>query len=155
MLRLELIFFWGLGRTRDLEAEGDVEGSSKRCQENAKLRGTGTKKHARPMTIFFSDWAIEHQVNSSDRQNNTIVYHTMVHETLLSSPSTKAPCLTTHQDDPSTQAFLLACLTAGGGITGYARTGSIPSIAAGVTVGALVQSSPPSPSRQPIPPTFK
>ncbi|KAL8681662.1 MAG: hypothetical protein Q9186_002259 [Xanthomendoza sp. 1 TL-2023] len=40
-------------------------------------------------------------------------------------------------DEPSTQAFLLACLTAGGGITGYARTGSVPSIAAGVTVGAL------------------
>ncbi|KAI4205620.1 MAG: hypothetical protein LQ346_001404 [Caloplaca aetnensis] len=41
------------------------------------------------------------------------------------------------QDDPSIQAFILAALTAGGGITGYARTGSIPSIAAGVTVGAL------------------
>ncbi|KAI4116537.1 MAG: hypothetical protein LQ338_007700, partial [Usnochroma carphineum] len=40
-------------------------------------------------------------------------------------------------DDPSTQAFLLAALTAGGGITGYARSGSIPSIAAGLTVGAL------------------
>ncbi|KAL8907158.1 MAG: hypothetical protein Q9207_001580 [Kuettlingeria erythrocarpa] len=43
------------------------------------------------------------------------------------------------QDDPSIQAFILAALTAGGGITGYARTGSIPSIAAGVTVGALVR----------------
>ncbi|KAL8978037.1 MAG: hypothetical protein Q9205_006284 [Flavoplaca limonia] len=41
-------------------------------------------------------------------------------------------------DAPSTQAFILACLTAGGGITGYVRTSSIPSIAAGVTVGALV-----------------
>ncbi|KAL9597074.1 MAG: hypothetical protein Q9179_004392 [Wetmoreana sp. 5 TL-2023] len=41
------------------------------------------------------------------------------------------------QDDPSTQAFLLAALTAGGGVTGYARTGSVPSIAAGLTVGAL------------------
>ncbi|KAI4098067.1 MAG: hypothetical protein L6R37_006706 [Teloschistes peruensis] len=40
-------------------------------------------------------------------------------------------------DQPSTQAFLLAALTAGGGITGYARTGSVPSIAAGVTVGLL------------------
>jgi len=35
-------------------------------------------------------------------------------------------------------AFILATLTAGGGITGYVRTGSIPSVAAGVTVGALV-----------------
>lgn len=35
-------------------------------------------------------------------------------------------------------ALILGALTAGGGITGYARTGSVPSIAAGVTVGALV-----------------
>ncbi|KAF2498679.1 hypothetical protein BU16DRAFT_524765, partial [Lophium mytilinum] len=34
-------------------------------------------------------------------------------------------------------AFVLGALTAGGGITGYARTGSLPSIIAGVTVGAL------------------
>ncbi|KAH8732839.1 transmembrane proteins 14C-domain-containing protein [Phaeosphaeriaceae sp. PMI808] len=34
-------------------------------------------------------------------------------------------------------ALILGALTAGGGITGYARTGSIPSIAAGITVGAL------------------
>ncbi|MCJ1463290.1 hypothetical protein MMC07_001896 [Pseudocyphellaria aurata] len=39
--------------------------------------------------------------------------------------------------DPSATAFLLALLTAGGGLTGYIRTGSIPSVAAGVTVGAL------------------
>ncbi|MCJ1353355.1 MAG: hypothetical protein MMC33_003341 [Icmadophila ericetorum] len=36
-----------------------------------------------------------------------------------------------------TPAFALALLTAGGGITGYARTGSIPSVVAGCTVGAL------------------
>ncbi|KAI9698441.1 MAG: hypothetical protein M1836_004022 [Candelina mexicana] len=36
-----------------------------------------------------------------------------------------------------TPAFILALLTAGGGVTGYVRTGSIPSIAAGLTVGAL------------------
>ncbi|MCJ1445897.1 MAG: hypothetical protein MMC23_006402 [Stictis urceolatum] len=36
-----------------------------------------------------------------------------------------------------TTAYLMALLTAGGGITGYARTGSIPSVTAGVTVGAL------------------
>lgn len=33
--------------------------------------------------------------------------------------------------------YLLAALTAGGGITGYVRTGSVPSVAAGCTVGAL------------------
>ncbi|KAF1912393.1 transmembrane proteins 14C-domain-containing protein [Ampelomyces quisqualis] len=34
-------------------------------------------------------------------------------------------------------ALLLGTLTAGGGITGYVRTGSLPSVVAGVTVGAL------------------
>ncbi|KAF2468107.1 upf0136 domain-containing protein, partial [Lindgomyces ingoldianus] len=36
-----------------------------------------------------------------------------------------------------TIAIFLGALTAGGGITGYVRTGSVPSIAAGCTVGAL------------------
>lgn len=35
-------------------------------------------------------------------------------------------------------ALVLGALTAGGGITGYVRTGSVPSVAAGVTVGVLV-----------------
>ncbi|EOA86368.1 hypothetical protein ACJQWK_05659 [Exserohilum turcicum] len=34
-------------------------------------------------------------------------------------------------------ALVLGALTAGGGITGYVRTGSVPSIAAGCTVGLL------------------
>ncbi|KAH3914473.1 hypothetical protein HBI56_094450 [Parastagonospora nodorum] len=34
-------------------------------------------------------------------------------------------------------ALILGALTAGGGITGYVRTGSLPSVIAGVTVGAL------------------
>merc|ERR1711862_474513 len=34
-------------------------------------------------------------------------------------------------------SLFLGALTAGGGITGYVRTGSVPSVAAGVTVGAL------------------
>ncbi|KAF2088109.1 putative UPF0136 membrane protein [Saccharata proteae CBS 121410] len=36
-----------------------------------------------------------------------------------------------------TIAFVLGALTAGGGTMGYIRTGSIPSIAAGLTVGTL------------------
>ncbi|KAF7504357.1 hypothetical protein GJ744_002414 [Endocarpon pusillum] len=36
-----------------------------------------------------------------------------------------------------TPAFILSALTSVGGIIGYARTGSVPSIAAGLTVGAL------------------
>lgn len=35
-------------------------------------------------------------------------------------------------------ALFLGALTAGGGITGYVRTRSVPSIVAGVTVGSLV-----------------
>lgn len=34
-------------------------------------------------------------------------------------------------------ALILGALTSIGGVTGYVRTGSIPSIAAGLTVGAL------------------
>ncbi|KAA8905466.1 transmembrane proteins 14C-domain-containing protein [Sphaerosporella brunnea] len=34
-------------------------------------------------------------------------------------------------------AFILGCLCAFGGTMGYLRTGSVPSIAAGLTVGAL------------------
>ncbi|KAI9806950.1 MAG: hypothetical protein M1833_002608 [Piccolia ochrophora] len=37
----------------------------------------------------------------------------------------------------SNTAYLLALLTAGGGLTGYIRAGSVPSAAAGLTVGAL------------------
>jgi len=37
----------------------------------------------------------------------------------------------------STPAFILAALTTSGGITGYVRTGSVPSVAAGCTVGFL------------------
>ncbi|KAI1809612.1 transmembrane proteins 14C-domain-containing protein [Poronia punctata] len=34
-------------------------------------------------------------------------------------------------------AYVLGALTAGGGTMGYVRTGSVPSVAAGVTVGLL------------------
>lgn len=46
----------------------------------------------------------------------------------------------TEDQGNDTPAFILALLTAGGGITGYVRTGSVPSVAAGCTVGALVRS---------------
>ncbi|KEF54011.1 uncharacterized protein A1O9_09806, partial [Exophiala aquamarina CBS 119918] len=36
-----------------------------------------------------------------------------------------------------TPAYILGALTSVGGVTGYVRTGSVPSIAAGLTVGAL------------------
>ncbi|OHE96983.1 hypothetical protein CORC01_07768 [Colletotrichum orchidophilum] len=39
--------------------------------------------------------------------------------------------------DLSVPSFALAVLTAGGGIAGYARTKSLPSIIAGVSVGLL------------------
>jgi hypothetical protein len=41
-------------------------------------------------------------------------------------------------------ALILGALTSIGGVTGYVRTGSIPSIAAGLTVGALVRKVPPA-----------
>jgi Transmembrane proteins 14C len=43
-----------------------------------------------------------------------------------------------------TPAYILSALVSVGGIIGYARTGSIPSITAGLTVGALVSIPPPS-----------
>ncbi|CAI6280501.1 unnamed protein product [Periconia digitata] len=36
-----------------------------------------------------------------------------------------------------TIGLILGALTAGGGITGYVRTGSVPSVVAGVSVGVL------------------
>ncbi|PSS23132.1 hypothetical protein M430DRAFT_116990 [Amorphotheca resinae ATCC 22711] len=37
----------------------------------------------------------------------------------------------------ATSAFIVGALTAGGGTFGYIKTGSVPSIAAGLTVGSL------------------
>lgn len=48
-----------------------------------------------------------------------------------------AVCITCLMPIFSTVAYILASLTAGGGTMGYVRTGSVPSIAAGVSVGAL------------------
>jgi hypothetical protein len=37
-----------------------------------------------------------------------------------------------------TPAYIIGALTAGGGTFGYIKTGSIPSVTAGLTVGTLV-----------------
>lgn len=54
-------------------------------------------------------------------------------------------CLTTYKlkmaQGLETPAYIIGALTASGGTFGYIRTGSVPSIAAGVTVGALVRFS--------------
>lgn len=41
-----------------------------------------------------------------------------------------------------TASYILAALTASGGIAGYARTGSVPSAVAGCTVGLLCEYHP-------------
>lgn len=53
----------------------------------------------------------------------------------------KPPTVLTPPSQAATElpAFILGLLTSIGGITGYVRTGSVPSIAAGLTVGALVR----------------
>lgn len=57
------------------------------------------------------------------------------------SATTPLPPLPPPKANPSQSlsqvGYILASLTAGGGTIGYIRTGSIPSVAAGVTVGAL------------------
>lgn len=47
----------------------------------------------------------------------------------------------TPSQPPTTSAATLALLTSLGGIIGYTRTGSVPSIAAGLSVGALYLAS--------------
>jgi uncharacterized membrane protein (UPF0136 family) len=55
----------------------------------------------------------------------------------LPSNSQTIPSANPSLQSLSLTGYILATLTAGGGITGYVRTGSIPSVAAGCTVGAL------------------
>lgn len=66
----------------------------------------------------------------------------MVRTTTLPTPNTHTPCFRTNKKQTSTAtattpALTLSLLTSLGGVIGYARTGSIPSIAAGLTIGAL------------------
>lgn len=64
-------------------------------------------------------------------------------------PSTQIDSVVTDSAQASElPAFILGILTSVGGVAGYARTGSVPSIAAGLTVGALV-SLPVSPGTSP------
>lgn len=53
-------------------------------------------------------------------------------------------------------AYFIGALCAGGGTYGYIKTGSVPSVTAGVTVGALVRSSEPFKDIRPltVPSTF-
>lgn len=48
-----------------------------------------------------------------------------------------ADCPTQASSQLEYTSFILAALTAGGGIMGFAKTGSLPSIIAGCSVGAL------------------
>lgn len=54
-------------------------------------------------------------------------YNTISHTILTSLPQ-----------GVETTAYIIGALTASGGTLGYVRTGSVPSVVAGVTVGALV-----------------
>ncbi|KAL9618802.1 MAG: hypothetical protein Q9160_006525 [Pyrenula sp. 1 TL-2023] len=93
-----------------------------------------------------------------------------LHFLLLVPPSSNPTTISNHQtltpplkqssssSSPETPAFLLGALTSVGGIIGYARTGSIPSIAAGLTVGSLVRNSLPLsqiPISQTLPPPIQ
>jgi len=58
------------------------------------------------------------------------------------------------QSNLDTTSYALGLLTAGGGIAGFARTGSLPSIVAGCTVGLLcTESTTPLSSAVPLCPT--
>lgn len=52
-------------------------------------------------------------------------------------PKLTPPKKTSQNPLPTTSALSLSLLTSLGGAIGYARTGSIPSVAAGLSVGAL------------------
>ncbi|RMY85319.1 hypothetical protein D0864_07334, partial [Hortaea werneckii] len=73
---------------------------------------------------------------------STFLFHTQPRRSSLQNHKIQVAKLTadnppTFYQSLSTIAFVLAGLTAGGGITGYLRAGSIPSLAAGCSVGAL------------------
>ncbi|KJR82572.1 transmembrane 14C domain protein [Sporothrix schenckii 1099-18] len=46
-------------------------------------------------------------------------------------------CPRTREQSLDVQSYVLAALTATGGVIGFARTGSVPSVVAGVAVGVL------------------
>jgi uncharacterized membrane protein (UPF0136 family) len=50
-------------------------------------------------------------------------------------------CQATSPEALSTISYVIAAMTAGGGIMGYAKTRSVPSIVAGCTVGFLCKAT--------------
>lgn len=60
---------------------------------------------------------------------NVRTYHVANTASRLASP----PC----EQSLDVQSYALAALTATGGIIGFARTGSVPSVVAGLAVGVL------------------
>lgn len=83
--------------------------------------------------LFSISWYLRVDINSS-RATSSAVSRASPHFSLM---------LLIHQlTTPQSQdqiALLVGFLVAGGGITGYVRTGSIPSVVAGCSVGLLVR----------------
>jgi hypothetical protein len=105
-----------------------------------------TSQHTLPQQLYTQ---INHGMSNSYRFSKSCLSSPArplrIHITVHPQPQTS---LTTNQlTNPQSQdliALVLGFLVAGGGITGYVRTGSIPSVVAGVSVGALVL--PPEPT---------
>ncbi|KAJ9625048.1 LETM1 domain-containing protein ylh47 [Taxawa tesnikishii (nom. ined.)] len=104
-------------RCVDRETDVGIDGGRRRASEWAK--GLRIKSHIP---------ALPPHTSSVSSIYRTITVRQLYQSQVKSKATT--PSL-------STIAYVLASLTAGGGTMGYARTGSVPSIAAGCTVGAL------------------
>lgn len=107
-----------------------------RCQDNSG----GFSATVGGAPAFSASFELLTTTNKLTESNSNI--HNGMPIPSLSPSRLLTPADQTQKDDPATQAFLLAVLTAGGGLTGYIRTGSVPSVAAGMTVGALVRCPP-------------
>ncbi|KAL6251887.1 hypothetical protein RBB50_002097 [Rhinocladiella similis] len=90
-----------------------------------------TTKHIRSLT----DYTKQHDSGHGTRHTHNGSY---IQSLPPAPPGDTGPV---HSLTPSqaseTPAYIISALTSIGGVTGYVRTGSVPSIAAGLTVGAL------------------